>query len=352
MRRSPAAVAGLSLLAVAATILAQPPEEEPVILGKPAGWSIEPAGESGVQAPPPAATAPSALADRLGRAADHLAGGGTEGMLGPYRLSTDVADERLLGFFDKVAGAVPEAYAERYGLAPAAPAAGRIVLFARQEDYRAFEAEGGELAGMDYSGHAGGGVAALFVGDRDREEVALTLVHEITHLLNQGLGGPPLPPWLDEGMAGDLALARLRRDGSLDTDLIQRLALQRSALGRWRIDGPLALVAALPVELEAGRLPPLGRLAELDRDGFLAAGDRRLVYAESILALRYLEAPDGADLAAPLRAYLAAVHGAPAAHGEPVAPSLAAALGTSWESLEAGFRRWLVQLGHRLGLTR
>ena len=57
-------------------------------------------------------------------------------------------------------------------------------------------------------------MAATFVGRRSRAAVAGSLVYAMTRLLNERALGPDLPPWLDEGLARDLAALRIEKKGA------------------------------------------------------------------------------------------------------------------------------------------
>jgi hypothetical protein len=242
-------------------------------------------------------------------------------------------------------------YRDRYGLEPglgptsAASAAETVVLFAREADYRAFAEEDVALAGLEEGGFAGFGLAALYLGARDREEVAALLVHELSHLLNARALGPRTPPWLEEGLANGLAYAAIDPSGSLDPGALGgRSRVQRrlaGATGRdgWEVTvttvGGLAALGRVVEALDRRALPPLADLTAMTWRELVDPAIRDLAYAESAFFVRYLlESP---RRAAGLRTYLRSI--AAGGPGEPA--ELLEALGEDWEALDRGFQRWL-----------
>lgn len=336
------------------------------------GWV--PLGEAASAPERAAPRAPAAPAGRaadpeiLGRAVARLSAGGgaPPGRLGPFALRTDLADPGLLAFLDRVAADAVRAYRERYGLDPgvgsgvepgsgrsaaagAAPPGGEavetVVLFTREADYRAFAEADVALAGLEEGGFAGFGLAALYLGARDREEAASLLVHELVHLLNARALGHRTPAWLEEGLANDLAYARIDPSGRLDpASLGGRSRVQRrlaGASGRegWEVTvttvGGLAALGRVVEALDRRALPPLAALTAMTWRELVEPAARELAYAESAFLVRYLlESP---ELAAGFRAYLQAV----AAGGEGGAEELTEALGEGLDLLDPGFRRWL-----------
>ena len=172
-----------------------------------------PLGEAPAPNLPVPALEPSA--DRLAHARRLLGTQEASRSVGPYPLYTDFDDDALLEFLDRAASGVETSYSQRYGLTPIGEPREAVVLFAREEDYRAFSAREERIVGITATGHATAGLVALYAEGRPWWEVASTLVHEITHLVNRRALGPALPPWLDEGIAGDLGSSRFADDGSL-----------------------------------------------------------------------------------------------------------------------------------------
>jgi len=313
------------------------------------GWVASGDGEAAPGPVTPAAR--SADAEILARAAARLGpeAAAAPGRLGPFFLRTDVPDPDLLAFLARVAADAVRVYRERYalepGLDPAVAEAETVVLFAREADYRAFTEEDVALAGLEEGGFAGFGLAALYLGARDPEEAASLLVHELVHLLNARALGPRTPAWLEEGLANDLAYARIDPSGRLDpASLGGRSRVQRrlaGATGRegWEVTvttvGGLAALGRVIEALDRRALPPLAALTAMTWRELVDPAARELAYAESAFFVRYLLESPG--LAGGFQAYLQAA----AAGGEGGSEELAEALGEGWDLLEPGFRRWL-----------
>lgn len=299
-----------------------PPEEGP-----------PPLGSDPVPPRPVPALAPDAA--RLARARALLGDERPGERLGPYPLYTDHADPHLVAFLGRAAEGVEAAYRQRYGREPLGEAAEAVVLFSREAGYRAFQEGEQRLAGLRAAGHAGYGLVALYAGGLGREEVAATLVHELTHLLNRRALGPALPPWLDEGLAGDLASSAFGPAGDLQPDRLGGAV--RRAGDRIDFHGARASVRHLADALDAGSLVPLGELLALPWEEFVRPPLSERHYAESAFLVRYLLAGEGGELASGFRAFLAAV-----SRGEPAtAEALARHLGRPWSLTELGFRTWL-----------
>ncbi|MCM3878372.1 MAG: hypothetical protein NEA02_18385 [Thermoanaerobaculia bacterium] len=160
--------------------------------------------------------------------------------LGPWTAVTDAPAEDLEPLA-RVAAHVADGFAERYGLSPAPPGEQAIALFTRLKDYRAFLDAGGHpnalrtrVGGVDLSArsHVEGGIVASSL--RDGPKLArIHLVHELTHLLQRRAFPGPLPRWLSEGMAEDLAWCRVDAAGRLDLGSIQGLFFMKGGV---RID--------------------------------------------------------------------------------------------------------------------
>jgi hypothetical protein len=293
----------------------------------------------------PAAVLLAAVDRRLGLGARRLA-------WDRFAVVTDAPGHPLLALGERVAAALPALHRERYGLdadgpsgsptgagALQPPALGTVVLFARDADYRAFLADtAGAGAARDLAGHAGGGVAALPLGDRTARQAGATLLHELTHLLNQRALGPGVPPWLDEGLAGDLELVEIGAAGNL---LAERWAVgatrYRGERGR---SGPLVVLDRLLADAARGRLETLPQLTALGRAALAASPRRAELYALAALWVRFLlEDPGRAAALRTVLATLAAAPGAPPADGG--AALLAEALEADLATLERPFRVWL-----------
>ncbi len=257
--------------------------------------------------------------------------------LGPYALLTDLAAPERIAFLDRVAVQVETAYRERYGRAPIGSPAETVVLFEREGTYRAYQDAEGALAGAEASGHSGYGLVAIWDGGRPAREIAETLVHEIVHLLNRRAIGPQLPPWLDEGLADDLAHSRIGDDGALDAATLGGTAFKAGA--RIQYFGARAALRQLVEAQGEGTAPSLPELLAMPWEKFVAER-ADLHYAQASFFVRYLLAGENGARAPGFRAFLGTV----AAGGEPSAEALVAALGRGWPELEVGFRAWVVGL--------
>ncbi|HEX2251688.1 MAG TPA: hypothetical protein VHQ65_00300 [Thermoanaerobaculia bacterium] len=303
------------------------------------GWTVPPAGDeqaplgSGVVPPRPLPgqdPEPTRLAAALA-----LLPGVEPRALGPYTLYSD-ASPAVLAYLAPAVEQVEEVYRRRYGVTPVGEAREAVVVFAREEDYRRFQGLERQLGGLPAGGHAGFGLAAVYAGRRGRVDVAATLVHELGHLLNRRALGPALPPWLDEGLADDLAASYIGPDG-IDP---RRLGGTRVRSGN-RVDfhGALSALRHLMRGWREGRVPPLERLVALDWEGFVRSDDRPLHYAQAGMFFRYLLSSGEPELAAGLRRFLARVAAGGPASGE----ALRHELGRSWQELDTGLRRWVAQ---------
>lgn len=284
--------------------------------------------------------------ERLERALGLLEGGRV-GSLGPYVFHTDVDNEAWLGKLAVLAEQLPEIFRERYGLEAEPGENETVVLYKREESYRAYVEGDGDPVAADSLGHAVGGLAVLSAGRRKRDEVASLLTHELTHLMTYRALGPDLPPWLAEGLAEDLAYCRTASSGRLIPDTLdgwrstvsEPVRTPGGGTGFIRITtrgGPEASLEEVRMHWRESALPPFAVLIELSRLDFMAADFRRLHYSTSAFLIRFLL--DSDDTAAGFRAYLRTV-----ARGDRGgAAELASHLGKDWPELESGFGDWLM----------
>lgn len=268
----------------------------------------------------------SALAE-LGKPAKSL-------HFGPYAAVTDVADSALLTFLGQLAEDVERLYTTRYGLRPVGEAREEIVLFRDEGAYRRLARRDSRIAELASAGHTVNGMVLLYAGDRPAREVGATLVHELVHLLNRRSLGPALPPWLDEGMAEDLAQSRIGPGGKLEPGTVGGQA--RDLGDHVELHGGLAAALVLQDAVAAGTAPRVEDLLASPWEEFVAAGrDQR--YDAACFFVRYLVDGEGGALAPGFRAYLAAL-----ADGGPAdAESLRARIDRPWPLLDMGWHVWL-----------
>ena len=237
---------------------------------------------------------------------------------GPYRLTTNSSDPRLLAACEKIGATLDRVYSERFGVTPVGPPAEEIILFRDLAEYRHYVEEDGRLA-AGYAGFASDidGLVVLHAGS-GRKSAITTLAHELTHLVHRRSLGTNLPPWLSEGLADAIGYGTTEE-----------------GIGPLRgVVGVEALAERLRGALDRGWARPLAELTALPRSGF-DRGVRSFDYEQSALLVRYLLLDR--ELAPRFKGYLAAL-----ARGERYDPErFRAALGVSWEGIEEGFDRWL-----------
>jgi hypothetical protein len=259
--------------------------------------------------------------------------------LPPFTLASDVHDARLLSAVDAAAAALPADWSARFGL-PVAPQ-GTLLLFARDADFRAWLANqgGGDQAVEGFARH---GVAALAVEGRRSEEVSALMVHELSHLIVRGATGRQLPPWLEEGLAEELAISR--RDGSghsVPGSLRARTSVRATSAvslpGRATYERTIAGPVAALLALVRGPRPPLAELLAMPSAEFAVASGRPERYAASAFFLRFLLDGDKGSLRQQFQGFLAAI----AAGGPADAATLEAALGVPLAALQERFDGWL-----------
>jgi hypothetical protein len=312
--------------------------------GPPLGSAVEPVRPVGGRAAAPellaaarevlAETGPSTDAGEPagGQRTDGASGAGevVARKLGPYALLTDVDEPALLLLLDRAAGAVDAAYRARYGLELAGEPAETVVLFRRRASYDEFLRRTGGPAAE--TGHYAHGLVALYREGRLLDDVRTTLVHELVHALGRRGLGPALPPWLDEGMADDLAESRIGGAAGVETGTVSGTTLRFGSF--FEMHGGEASRELLRRQLARGALVPLARLVAMDDAEFHAVRPPGFAYAEASFFIRFLLA---GELQAPFRRYLRDV-----ASGVPPTPeALQAALGRSWEELDAGLAAWI-----------
>lgn len=263
--------------------------------------------------------------------------------LGPFPLYTDVADGALLEILAGAASRLETTYKLRYGMRPLDLAKETVVLFRDAATLRAIYADDERVAAMGgLHGFAGSGFASLFAAGVSRWEVAGTLIHELTHLVNRRALGNRLPPWLDEGLASDMSFFELE-DPAIPVP--GAVAYDRGSR-RYQLQREAAELLGLDQAFDRGEAPPVPELMELDYRHFYR-GDVSLNYDTSAFFVRYLmEGEDGA-LASGFRDFLRRVVG-----GRSATPkALAAKLARSWEEIQTGFEAYVRREAKRLRET-
>ncbi len=274
------------------------------------------------------------LPELLASAVERLSGPRRELRFGPYGATTDVEDPELLALLDRLARDVDAAYRARYGVVPVGEARERIVLYRSGEDYRRLAREDARIAAIDSAGHTVSGLVLLYAGERPASEVGATLVHELVHLLNRRALGPALPPWLDEGLAEDLAQSKSSAARGLELGSLGGEAYDRG--DHVELRGGLAAALVLQRAIAKGEAPRVEELLESPWNEFVAAG-REQRYDAACFFVRYLLDGEGGALRAGFRDYLAAIAAGGPADGE----ALRRRLDRPWPLLDLGWHVWL-----------
>jgi hypothetical protein len=173
-----------------------------------------------------------------------------------------------------------------------------VVVFAQERDYRGYVERMGELAEYDTGGHAADGVAVLYAGERDPDDVAATLAHELVHLFNARTLPFALPPWLEEGLAQDFALAAAGSEGCPEPGAWPRLRTseheevvrgRKGVVTRSRASGEGRTAACAARDWREGiDAPRLGELLELSREELTEPAGRPRRYVAAAALVRVL----------------------------------------------------------------
>ncbi|MEO1087331.1 MAG: hypothetical protein AAFY88_24100, partial [Acidobacteriota bacterium] len=257
----------------------------------------------------------------LAAAGRHLQGGGREWPCGPYQLLSDVSEPELLGLCGRLAADLDAVYAERFGVDPVGEPRGAVILFRTLADFRDFAATSGGHAGH---ARASRGYLSLYVGDRSPEALAMTLAHELTHLVNRRALGASLPRWLSEGLADAIG------DPATPAGLGPSTGLRGAEVARRRV-------------LEKEDLPDLRRLTELDAGSFDSRPDAR-DYEQSAVFIRFLLAD--AERRRSFHAFLRGVAGGESPDLDALIRHLGARGGA--KDLDRQLRAWLETSGPTL----
>lgn len=279
-------------------------------------------------------------AERLAAARALLGLGTSVRKLGPYTLYTDSRNQMLLDRLARLATQLDDIYASRFGRRAIGEPAEAVILFEHQADYRTFQHQSASLAGLNAAGHAGWGMAALYRGDQDLDDVTAVFIHELTHLINRRAIGPGLPLWLNEGLAEALSSSRILPWGGIDPEAWG--GHRRKAGPRTLFSGEWVARKNLQHALAEDALPALDNVIGLDDDSFQHRSPRPgLHYTLAGSFLRYLLDGDEQKHRAAFRGFLADV----ASGGAPSGEALRTLLDTSWDMLDTGYRAWLVEQG-------
>jgi hypothetical protein len=304
---------------------------------------------------------------KLARARELLGARARETTLGPYRLFTDLGADRLNASLEQLVTTLADSYRERFGLDPGPPRDEVIVIFEREDEYREFEREDLRLAGLETHGYTAtallaetddpttddvGTLIVTYLGDRHPQLLREILVHELTHMLNRRAVGPYLPPWLEEGLAEDLALSRVDASGHLVLGSWGGSVETRAYAWNPRVSslstsltGSRAAMGALLHSWRSPYRPELDLLTRLSWEMLVTPASRPLLYAQSAFLTRYLLDGAGDESSEIFRAYLADVAG-----GELGSDALWTRLDTRPGQLEEDFYLWLRRRADALGI--
>ena len=261
--------------------------------------------------------------------------------VGPYTLLTDVEDPTLIRELERQASPLDSVYARRYGRTPIGNPAESLVLYSREAPYRVIQHQTGHLHGLEAAGHATQGMVLFYVGKRRRHEIRSTLAHEVGHLINRRALGPALPPWLDEGIADDLANGKMTADGLYRPEELSGLSLDWG--DHHTFEGGWASLLNLERAINNGKMPSLQELLSHDWQTFMGH-ESRLNYDASSFWIRFLlDDPDG-PMADALKSFFDDV-----AEGRAIDPeNLRRKLDQPWSSLDTAFRAWVVAKARKL----
>lgn len=230
---------------------------------------------------------------------------------------TDVRDGPLLTDLANALLRFEPVYERRYGVSIALQkghgwvtdpkSSFSAVLFAREASWR-------EYTGPEPEGLADHGFGVLVREGRDGDTMRREFTRSAVRQWNHSKLHLRLPPWLDEGLAGDLALSDAP-DGGASLRLVREAG-------------------------KAGKFQRLSTLAGYSRAQFFAPDLRDLNVALSAFLIRYLVEADGGAHAVRFRGFLRDLQ----ADAPPRADILLENLGLDWESLQLLFDAWIGKL--------
>jgi hypothetical protein len=263
----------------------------------------------------------------------------------------------LLGALAEVVEQVEPVYRTRYELDLAGVPAETIVLYRNEEAYRVLQGRSERIRGLASRGHVGWGLVVIYAGEAATGSglahggpgwggLETVLRHELAHVLNRRGLGPALPPWLDEGLADDLAGHEL--GPARETREVPPAAMRVIDGDRVEIRGALASLDLLAKSIATVDAVDLRSILALDWKSFMEEPAANLHYAASSWLVRYL-LDQRSGLAPRFHGFLDQV--ARGARGEP--GDLEAALGRSWPEIESGWRAYVAwrALGAGVGPT-
>ena len=228
-----------------------------------------------------------------------------------------------------------------------------VVVFARQAAYKTF-VRGDDLMRGDAShlGQATAGLAVMSAEGLSVEQLEMLMVHEATHLASRRILGLGLPPWLEEGLAEDVAYHRRDAvgaliDGSLAPGSGVRIAESHFSDGSLlffeRELGGASALEALRIARRESRSISIPDLVTMSGPEFYAS-ENPARYPLSGFFVRFLLE----QRQEPFLRFLTAL-----SRGELAdTATLLAALGEPWSTLEADFTDWLEALQRRVLETR
>lgn len=266
---------------------------------------------------------------QLLRALDHLGSGRSTAELAAWTLHTDLDKPAFLAELEELASQLEEVYQERYGLSPvAAEKRGAVILHAEKASYDRFNEQAEDWVDRHAAGQAMPGMVVLYAGERPRDEIAATMLHELTHLLNWQTFHRQLPVWLEEGLAEDLSL--------VSVDAAGRIVVSPLSKGNLRLGKNIvAMLEDLCAAREEQSLVALSDLLAMDQAAFAARAQQH--YAVTAFWVRFLLRGGDDVLAERFRSFLLAVALGEEASFETLQQYLERDLAT----LEEAFHDWL-----------
>ena len=233
------------------------------------GW-VRTAGEGNEET---LETPPTPDLERIALALDLLGKNVKADTLGPFTLYTDVANSQLLDRLSAVAAGVETAYRKRFNLEPGSLDNAVVVLFEEEDDYREFEAAEQRIAAADSQGFTSEGLSIFYTGTQQQEAIVAVMIHELAHLLGRRVFLSQIPPWLDEGIAQDLAFSRIDDSGRIRLGTLSSVETHLNALVEtWNSPSRASLI----------------ELTSLDWQAFIEPTSRPERYAQSAFLIRYL----------------------------------------------------------------